>query len=89
MAKTGGFTQIIDGVGLEIPNSQHFRLACCDCGLVHDVVVVTQAGTEELGLAMRRNKRSTTMRRKGRGIAGIAYNDRLEQAGAAAASSAD
>ena len=87
MKKTGGYTQIVDGVGLEIPNGARFRLACCDCGLVHDVVVVTEAGTEELGLAMRLNKRSTTMRRKGRGIAGIAYNDRLEESGAATATS--
>lgn len=68
MSKMGGYTQVVDGIGVEVPNGTIFRLACCDCGLVHDVVVLTRNRRGKIGLAMKRNKRSTTMRRKGRSL---------------------
>jgi len=56
------YEQVIDGRGFAIRSRQKWRLACCDCGLVHDVVVVSGKGGW-LGVAMRRNKRSTAFRR--------------------------
>lgn len=53
---------IVDGVGFSMKSKERFRLACCDCGLVHDMVLVSGRGV--VGVAMKRNKRATTMRRK-------------------------
>ena len=39
-----------------------YRLACCDCNLVHDVVFVVEDG--KLGMAARRNNRATAQRRR-------------------------
>lgn len=44
-------------------SGQAFRLACCDCGLVHDVVLVKGRG-KEIGIAARRNNRATAQRRR-------------------------
>lgn len=41
-----------------------FRLACCDCGLVHDVVIVGGRKGRPVGIAMRRNKRATAQKRR-------------------------
>ena len=55
-----------DGEAVALRLNEIFRFACCDCGLVHDMVLV--AHEEEpgmVGLALRRNKRATSaMRRK-------------------------
>jgi len=47
------------------------RLVCCDCNLVHDVEITTRNYVSEEGLAistpvirLKRNDRSTNMRRK-------------------------
>lgn len=58
------YIQRQDGEGFEIPQGKVFRLACCDCGLVHDFVVVVEDG--ELGMAARRNNRATAQRRRNR-----------------------
>jgi len=50
----------------EIRNGETFRLACCDCHLVHDVEVWAE-GIEEgapLVIYIRRNKAKTQARRK-------------------------
>ena len=39
------------------------RLACCDCGLVHDMVVKDEKGRKH-GVAFRRNKRATAQLRR-------------------------
>lgn len=39
------------------------RLACCDCGLVHNIVLVSH-DRKKIGVAMERNKRSTAQRRR-------------------------
>lgn len=57
------FYQVVDGVGFSMRSAQRFKLACCDCGLVHDIVIVGRRGGH-LGIAMRRNKRATAARRK-------------------------
>lgn len=48
-----------------------FRLACCDCGLVHDMVLVPGEGDEAgtVGVAARRNNRATAQRRRIRSVA--------------------
>lgn len=54
---------LVDGEGVQLKSKEKFRFACCDCGLVHNVVIVS--GTRgAIGLAMERNKRATTMKRK-------------------------
>lgn len=54
-----------DGEGFEVPVGKIYRLACCDCGLVHDVVFVIKG--RSLGMAARRNNRATAQRRRNRG----------------------
>jgi hypothetical protein len=56
------YEQIVDGKGYSFRSRQWFRLACCDCGLVHRVAVV--AGRGWVGLAMKRDKRATAARRR-------------------------
>ena len=56
------YVQRHDGEGFEIPVGEIYRLACCDCGLVHDVVFVIEDG--KLAMATRRNNRSTAQRRR-------------------------
>lgn len=57
------YQQIIDGEGFEMLSGEVYRLACCDCGLVHDMVIVSH-DEKPVGIAMRRNKKATTKRRK-------------------------
>lgn len=52
--------------GFNIKNRVPFRIECCDCGLVHDFVVVVDGvrkGTL-LGIAGARNNRATAARRR-------------------------
>lgn len=56
------FTQLVDGEGVDIPLGEVWKLRCCDCGLVHDIVIVMEDG--ELGMALRRNKRATAQMRR-------------------------
>ncbi len=58
------YRQRVDGEGFVVPLGEVYRLACCDCGLVHDVVWVYQKG--ELGMATRRNNRATAQKRRWR-----------------------
>ena len=51
-----------DGEGFEVPIGEVYKLACCDCGLVHDVVFVVEDG--KLGMAAMRNNRATGQRRR-------------------------
>lgn len=53
------YSKIIDGVGFAMRSAQKFKLACCDCGLVHNVVIVARRGGH-FGMAMERNKRATS-----------------------------
>lgn len=69
----GKYDQLVDGVGDTVPANQKWRLACCDCGLVHDIVLVPGVGKEKhlIGIAVRRNARSTAARRRGMGVVKI------------------
>jgi hypothetical protein len=51
-----------DGDGFTVPLGEIHRIACCDCGLVHDVVWVYVRG--KLGMAVRRNARATAQKRR-------------------------
>ena len=57
------YTQRRDGEGFEVPSGEVYRIACCDCGLVHDFVFVSQDGMP-IGVAARRNARATAARRR-------------------------
>ncbi len=58
------YKQRVDGEGFEVPLGEVYRIACCDCGLVHDVVWVFEDG--RLGMAARRNNRATAQKRRWR-----------------------
>lgn len=58
------YTQRVDGEGFVVPLNQVYRLACCDCGLVHDVVWAYDKKAKLLGMAARRNKRATAQVRR-------------------------
>lgn len=51
-----------DGEAFEVPVGKIYRLACCDCNLVHDVVFIVEGG--KLAMAARRNNRATAQRRR-------------------------
>ena len=57
------YTRRKDGEGFAVPSGEIYRIACCDCGLVHDYVFVSEDG-EVIGIAARRNKRATAARRR-------------------------
>jgi hypothetical protein len=56
------YVQRQDGEGFAVPSGVIYRIACCDCGLVHDFVFVSQDGNV-IGIAARRNERSTAAKR--------------------------
>lgn len=57
------YKQRKDGEGFAVPSGEIYRIACCDCGLVHDFVFVSEDG-KPIGVAARRNARATAQRRK-------------------------
>jgi hypothetical protein len=57
------YVQRFDDEGFEVPSGELYRIACCDCGLVHDFVFVSEDG-KPIGIAARRNNRSTAQRRR-------------------------
>jgi len=55
-----------NGEGWEIKNRIPFKISCCDCGLVHNLVIVapnTRKGAV-LGIAAERNERATGQKRR-------------------------
>lgn len=56
------YIQRYDGEGFEVPVDEIYRIRCCDCGLVHDVAFSIVDG--KLGMAARRNNRSTGQARR-------------------------
>jgi hypothetical protein len=57
------YTQRYDDEGFSIPSGSIYRIACCDCGLVHDFVFVSE-DSKNIGVAARVNKRATSARRR-------------------------
>ena len=58
------YKQRKDGEGFIVPLDEVYRLACCDCGLVHDIVLSYDKETNELAMAAKRNNRATAQRRR-------------------------
>jgi hypothetical protein len=58
------YKQRFDGEGFTVPVGEVYRLACCDCGLVHDMVFISE-DMKPIGIATRRNNRATAQRRRG------------------------
>ena len=56
------YTQQKDGEGWEVKPGEIFKLACCDCGLVHQVAIVIEDG--KVGIAAKRDARATGQRRR-------------------------
>jgi hypothetical protein len=57
------YTQRKDGEGFTVPSGEIYRIACCDCGLVHDFVFVSADG-QPIGVAASRNNRATAQRKR-------------------------
>lgn len=57
------YKQRTNGEGWAVPSGTVYRLACCDCGLVHDFVFVSEDG-KDIGIAARRHNRATAQRRR-------------------------
>jgi len=57
------YTQRKDGEGFTVPSGEIYRIACCDCGLVHDFVFVSEDG-RPIGVAAHRNNRATAQRKR-------------------------
>ncbi|WYX08178.1 hypothetical protein WJ973_23865 [Achromobacter xylosoxidans] len=56
------FHTLTDGEGVELESNVPFRFACCDCGLVHDMVIVSEDG-KPVGFAIKRVPEATQERR--------------------------
>lgn len=60
------YIQRQNGEGWEIKNRIPFRVSCCDCGLVHNIVIhapgLRKGST--LGIAAERNERATGQKRR-------------------------
>mgnify|MGYP003553887234 CR=1 FL=1 len=57
------YKQRTDGEGFTVPIGEVYRIACCDCGLVHDFVFDSGDG-KPIGVAARRNNLATGQRRR-------------------------
>jgi hypothetical protein len=57
------YKQRHDGEGFAVPSGKIHRIACCDCGLVHDFVFISEEGGF-IGIAAQRNNRATAQRRR-------------------------
>lgn len=58
------YKQRQDGEGFIVPLDEVYRLACCDCGLVHDIVLSYDEKMSQLAMATKRNNRATAQRRR-------------------------
>lgn len=59
------YVQRHDGEGFTIPNKTIYKLTCCDCGLVHKLVIFAEGRKgKPLGVAASRDNRSTGQRRR-------------------------
>ena len=55
------YKQRKDYEGFEVPSNTLYKIACCDCGLVHDFVF---EDGKPIGISARRNNRATGQRRR-------------------------
>lgn len=57
------YKQRKDNEGWEEKSGEVTRWACCDCGLVHDLIFVSH-DNKPIGVAAKRNNRATSARRR-------------------------
>ena len=55
-------TQRYDYEPFEVPIGEKYRLVCCDCSLVHDVVFLIEDG--KLFMTAVQNRKSTSQKRR-------------------------
>jgi len=55
-----------DGEGWSQKSGEIFKLECCDCGLVHRIVIMAGRPGQLIGLAAERDNRATAQRRRRR-----------------------
>ena len=60
------YRQRLDCEGWSEPSGKPFKLACCDCGLVHRMVLISEDG-KPIGIAAKRDNRATAARRRSLG----------------------
>lgn len=60
------YIQRENGEGWAIKNRIPFRISCCDCGLVHNMVIVVSSKRKGtwIGIAAERNERATGQKRR-------------------------
>jgi hypothetical protein len=64
------YIQRKDEEGFEVPSGMRYRIACCDCGLVHDFVFVSH-DKKPIGIAAKRNNKATAAKRRKHGLHSI------------------
>ncbi len=55
--RADGYEQLIDGEPITMESNEVFKFKCCDCGLVHDMVVATEE-KQEIGFVIERDTSS-------------------------------
>jgi hypothetical protein len=60
------YRKLKDGDGWTVRNGERFKFACCDCGLVHNMVVYDPLSRKGkvIGMALERNRRATGQKRR-------------------------
>lgn len=48
-----GFEQLVDGEPITMMSNEVFKFKCCDCGLVHKMVIATEE-QQEIGFVVER-----------------------------------
>lgn len=63
------YVKRVNGEGWTVKNRIPFRIGCCDCGLVHDIVVCVNSKRRGsvIGIAAQRNERATGQKRRHKG----------------------
>lgn len=62
MSRREVYEQVYDKEPFELPLNESWHLACCDCGLVHDVKI--EAVGDKFRMTVRQNKSRTQRLRK-------------------------
>lgn len=63
MNKRTRYQQLKNGEAIEIKPGEILKLACCDCGLVHNIGIAVE-DNGNIGLAFERNVRATGQMRR-------------------------
>lgn len=58
------YIQRQDGEGWAVYSKVPFQITCCDCGLVHTMVLVAGRKGSPIGIAAKRDVRCTAQRRR-------------------------